>query len=149
MRQQGFTLLEVLVAMVIVSIGLVGLAGLMMTSAKNNQSAYYRSQASWMGYDIIDRMRANRALAQGGSYDIALGVAPTGCGTSSVPPAADLCQWNTELKTALPTAKGSILVSGSVATVTVSWDDSRGLGPSTNANNAGNSAQSISIMTQL
>ncbi|MES2366648.1 MAG: type IV pilus modification protein PilV [Pseudomonadota bacterium] len=147
MRQQGFTLLEVLVAMVIVSIGLVGLAGLMMTSAKNNQSAYYRSQASWLGYDIIDRMRANRVLAQGGSYDIALGVMPTGCGAASAPPAGDLCQWNTELQTALPTGKGSIVVSGSVATVTVSWDDRRGLGA--NANFTGNQAQSISIQTQL
>ncbi|MHB1175654.1 MAG: type IV pilus modification protein PilV [Sulfuriferula sp.] len=146
MRQQGFTLLEVLVAMVIVSIGLVGLAGLMMTSAKNNQSAFYRSQASWLSYDIIDRMRANRTPAQNGAYDIALGVAPTGCG-SGVAVSDDLCQWNTELQTALPTGKGSIVVSGSVATVTVSWDDSRGLGRY--ANFTGNQAQSISIQTQL
>ncbi|MEO6146927.1 MAG: type IV pilus modification protein PilV [Sulfuriferula sp.] len=149
MRQQGFTLLEVLVAMVIVSIGLVGLAGLMMTSAKNNQSAFYRSQASWMAYDIIDRMRANRVVATNGSgaYDIALGVLPSGCGVSSVPPALDLCQWNTELQTALPTGKGSILMAGSVATVTVQWDDSRALGQ--NANFTGNPTQTISIQTQL
>lgn len=149
MRQQGFTLLEVLVAMVIVSIGLVGLAGLMMTSAKNNQSAFYRSQASWMAYDIVDRMRANRALATNGSgaYDIALGVLPSGCGASSVPPASDLCQWNTELQTALPTATGSILVTGSVVAVTVQWDDRRGLG--SGANFTGKQTQTISIQTQL
>ncbi|BBP03682.1 type IV pilus modification protein PilV [Sulfuriferula plumbiphila] len=146
MRQHGFTLLEVLVAMVIVSIGLVGLAGLMMTSAKNNQSAYYRSQASWMGYDIIDRMRANRSVAQNGSYDISLGVSPTGCGTGVVV-SDDLCQWKTELATALPTGDGSVSVSGGIATVTVSWDDRRGLGA--NANFAGNQAQSILIQTQL
>ncbi len=143
MRQQGFTLLEVLVAMVIVSIGLVGLAGLMMTSAKNNQSAYYRSQASWMAYDIIDRMRANR----GGSYNIALGVA--GCPAPPAPPVAplDLCQWKTELATALPTGDGSVLVAGTVATVTVRWDDRRGLG--SGANFTGSQVQSISIQTQL
>ncbi|HUW28325.1 MAG TPA: type IV pilus modification protein PilV [Sulfuriferula sp.] len=147
MRQHGFTLLEVLVAMVIVSIGLVGLAGLMMTSAKNNQSAYQRSQASWLAYDIMDRMRANRTFAQNGLYDIALGVTPPGCPTLIMPP-ADLCQWKSELATALTTGDGSVQVQGNVATVTVSWDDRRGLGLA-NAGFAGNQTQSITLQTQL
>ena len=146
MRQHGFTLLEVLVAMVIVSIGLVGLAGLMMTSAKNNQSAYYRSQASWLAYDIVDRMRANRTSALNGDYNIAY---QTTASSSNAMALLDLGQWKTELKTALPTGDGQITFLGNVAKVDVRWDDSRGLGPSTNANNAGNSAQSISIQTQL
>ena len=146
MRQQGFTLLEVLVAMVIVSIGLVGLAGLMMTSAKNNQSAYYRSQASWLGYDIIDRMRANRTSAQNGDYSISYQTAPS---SGNAMAQLDLSQWKTELQTALPDGDGQITFPNGVATVQVRWDDSRGLGVSTNANNAGNSAQTISIQTQL
>jgi type IV pilus assembly protein PilV len=146
MRQHGFTLLEVLVAMVIVSIGLVGLAGLMMTSAKNNQSAYYRSQASWLAYDIVDRMRANRSVAQNTTnYNIAFQASPSGSGMSFT----DLTQWKQELVTALPGGDGEITFPGGVATVKVRWDDSRGLGPSTNANNAGNSAQIITIQTQL
>ena len=152
MRQNGFTLLEVLVAMVIVSIGLVGLAGLMMTSAKNNQSAYYRSQASWMAYDIIDRIRANRGAATNGSgaYNIALGVSPSGCSASV--PATDLCQWkNSELAIGLPSGDGLVSVAGSgsaaVVSVTVRWDDSRGLGK--NANFTGSQIKSISIQTQL
>ena len=148
MRQHGFTLLEVLVAMVIVSIGLVGLAGLMMTSAKNNQSAYYRTQASWMAYDMIDRMRANRMppAQLSAAYNIALGVTPSGCPTLIAPP-ADMCQWKTELATALPTGDGSVHVAGSVVAVTVQWDDRRGLG--SGANFTGNQVQSISIQTQL
>lgn len=145
MRQQGFTLLEVLVAMVIVSIGLVGLAGLMMTSVKNNQSAFYRSQASWLAYDVVDRMRANRTQALSGLYNIAYQVAPAGSGM----PFTDLTQWKQELATALPGGDGQITFPNGVATVVVRWDDSRGLGLSTNANNAGNSAQFISIQTQL
>lgn len=70
--QRGATLIEVLVAMLVLSIGLLGLAGMQMTALKSNQSAYYRSQATVLAYDIIDRMRANRADALNGVYDIAL-----------------------------------------------------------------------------
>jgi hypothetical protein len=60
----------------------------------------------------------------------------------------DMCQWkNTELATALPTGDGSISVAGTVATVTVRWDDRRGLG--SGANFTGSQIQSISIQTQL
>ena len=62
--QRGATLIEVLVAMLVLSIGLLGLAGMQMTALKSNQSAYYRSQATVLAYDIIDRMRANRADAR-------------------------------------------------------------------------------------
>ena len=146
MRQQGFTLLEVLVAMVIVSIGLVGLAGLMMTSAKNNQSAYYRSQASWLAYDIVDRMRANRTSALKGDYNIAY---QTTASSSNAMALLDLGQWKTELQTALPTGDGRITFLGNVATVYVRWDDSRGLGLHKIGGYVGNTAQSISIQTQL
>ena len=146
MRQQGFTLLEVLVAMVIVSIGLVGLAGLMMTSAKNNQSAYYRSQASWLAYDIVDRMRANRQSALNGDYNVYYQTAP-----SSGNPMAllDLSQWKTELQTALPTGDGQITFLGNVATVYVRWDDSRGLGLLTTGGYIGGHSQTITLQTQL
>jgi len=63
MRQSGFTLLEVLVAILVLSIGLLGLAGLMASSIRNNHSAYQRTQATWLAYDMIDRMRVNRANA--------------------------------------------------------------------------------------
>ncbi len=58
-RQTGFSLLEVLIAIVITSIGLLGLAGMQATGLRNNHSAYHRSQATVLAYDIADRMRSN------------------------------------------------------------------------------------------
>jgi len=68
--QIGATLIEVLVAIVVLSIGLLGLAGLQATSIQANQGAYYRSQASILAADITDRMRANRKAAQAGAYNL-------------------------------------------------------------------------------
>lgn len=65
----GFTLIEVLVAMLILSIGLLGMAGLQSLSFKMNQSAHLSSQATFLSYDMIDRMRANRKVAFAGGYD--------------------------------------------------------------------------------
>lgn len=56
---RGFTLIEVLITMVVIALGLLGLAGLQATNLKNNQSAYFRSQATQLAYDIADRMRVN------------------------------------------------------------------------------------------
>ena len=58
-KNTGFTLIEVLIAMIILAVGLLGLAGLQATSLRNNQSAYNRSVATQLAYDIADRMRAN------------------------------------------------------------------------------------------
>lgn len=60
-KNAGFTLIEVLIAMIVLAVGLLGLAGLQATSLRNNLSAYNRSQATQMAYDLIDRMRANVA----------------------------------------------------------------------------------------
>jgi type IV pilus assembly protein PilV len=67
-RSRGFTLLEILVALLILTIGLLGLGTLQMTSLRYNHSALLRSQATLLAQDILDRMRANRATAVGGSY---------------------------------------------------------------------------------
>ena len=52
-KQTGFTMLEVLVTMVIVSFGLLGIAGIIANGLKNNQGSYARSQASWLANDIV------------------------------------------------------------------------------------------------
>jgi len=58
-HQGGFTLLEVLIALLILSIGLLGLAALQTTGLRSNQMASMRTLATTTAYDITDRMRAN------------------------------------------------------------------------------------------
>jgi len=71
--QQGSSLLEVLIATVVLSIGLLGLAGLQTAALKVNQTASARSQAAFLTNDIFDRMRANRTEARdNGLYDVTL-----------------------------------------------------------------------------
>lgn len=69
-RQTGFSLIEVLVALLVLSVGLLGLAMLQVTGMKFNSDAYFRTQATILAYDIMDRMRANPKGAGDGSYDI-------------------------------------------------------------------------------
>lgn len=68
-RDRGFSLLEVLIALLVLSIGLLGLAGLQVFSLKYNHQSYERTQATLMTYDIADRMRANPEGVFGGNYD--------------------------------------------------------------------------------
>jgi type IV pilus assembly protein PilV len=142
MRQKGFTLLEVLVAMLVLSIGLLGLAGLMASGLRNNHSAYYRTQATWLAYDVIDRMRANQANAD--AYNVALGPDPAGPGLAG----ADISGWKTMIASTLPEGDGSVvfLSAGGVRTVTVDiqWNDSRGTnGPD------GEPTQTFTVVSRL
>lgn len=68
---RGFTLLEVLIALLIFSLGMLGLAGLMVVSVKTNNSAYLRTQASFLAQSMADRMRANisKVNEYNGDYD--------------------------------------------------------------------------------
>ena len=67
-NQHGFTMVEVLVTLVILAVGLLGLAGLQATSLRNTESAYQRSQAAILAYDMLDRMRANSAGVANGRF---------------------------------------------------------------------------------
>ena len=71
MRNQssGFTLLEVMIAIVVVAFGLLGLAGLQVFALKNNQSAAMRSAATVLASDVVDRMKANFQGVIAGQYD--------------------------------------------------------------------------------
>ena len=56
---KGFSLIEVLIAVVVLAIGLLGMASLMLTSMQSNQNAAERSAATVLSYDLIERMRGN------------------------------------------------------------------------------------------
>lgn len=63
-NKNGFTLIEVLISMLILALGLLGMAGLQATGLRNNLSSYHRGQATQLAYDMADRIRANKADAQ-------------------------------------------------------------------------------------
>ncbi|MHB1215028.1 MAG: type IV pilus modification protein PilV [Thiobacillus sp.] len=131
-KQTGFTLLEVMVAMLVLSIGLLGLAGLMASSMRNNQSSYHRTQATWLAYDALDRLRANRVSARAGGYSAA-GTLGTPANCSATAPtgtitAQDIGGWKNMIACALPEGDGAIAVANDQVTVTIQWNDSRGTG---------------------
>lgn len=132
-RHTGFTLIEVLIAMVVLAIGLLGLASLQGTSLRSNSSAYQRSQATNIAYDILDSIRANRQLALGGAYDNqSLATSPPAC--ASVTLAGTIAQrdiqiWRAALACTLPRGTGSISRSGNTFTIITQWDDSQGQEP--------------------
>jgi type IV pilus assembly protein PilV len=58
-RSTGFTMLEVLIAIVILAFGLLGVAGLQAYAVANNQSAALRVAAAGLATDMVDRMKLN------------------------------------------------------------------------------------------
>ena len=147
-KQTGTSLIEVLVAVVVVSVGLVGLAALQTVSMRNNQSAYLRSQATILVYDMLDRMRAHPDAATTGQYVIALGAPSaiatncesTACSTTDMT-TFDISQWKCQLGAwdsnsvcsttlslsgYLPGGDGSITQVGDIHTVSVTWLDRDG-----------------------
>jgi len=119
--QRGTTMIEALISIVIIAIGLLGYAGLLLQSNKANLTAYQRSQATLLAYDIADAMRANRNNALAGQYNIALGTAAAS-GTSV--PAQDLVRWKNNISRALPSGDGSIQTNGTgSATITIQWSN--------------------------
>lgn len=119
-QQCGFSLLEVLVTLVVLSLGILGLAGLQNAALKNAHSALLRAQAAQYAQDMADRMRANRAAAVAGQYNVAItAVPPTGTSLPDV----DRAGWFRQLQT-LPAGAGAITVTAAgVATITVRWDE--------------------------
>ena len=129
----GFTLVEVLIALIVLSIGLLGLAALQLQSLKHNTDAYFRTQATMLAYDIIDRMRANDGAVKAGYYVASAppssaqtcGESAGGCLSAEDLAAYDLTHWYESLGEALPptSTPSSIAVNGNRVTVTVRWNE--------------------------
>lgn len=68
-RKSGVGMIEVLVAVIVMSIGFLAVAQMQIRGMRNNQSTYLRSQAAMMLKDMTDRMRSNRVGVKGSSYD--------------------------------------------------------------------------------
>ncbi|KTS74845.1 pilus assembly protein PilV [Pseudomonas oryzihabitans] len=126
--QRGATLIEVLVAMLILAIGLLGLAGLQTVSVQSNQGAYFRSQATILANDIVDRMRANRvaALSDRSSYSASFPTPNTTNAITGTVAQQDVNGWLNALALSLPQGTGSLsLDNTNNVTVIVCWNDRR------------------------
>ena len=129
-RELGFSLIEALVALLVLSVGLLGLASLQTISLKFNQQSYQKGQAIYLAYDIVDRMRANRTALAAGTYDnIAASAAPPAltknctaalCNTSELA-TYDINKWKTSIANLLVSGSGSISTAGTRRTVVITW----------------------------
>jgi type IV pilus assembly protein PilV len=123
-RSAGLTLVEILITLLVVSVGLLGVAGLHAMSLRNNYDALMRSHASALAADIVDRMRANRAavLVPASEYvidmktDVDVGDDPTIA-------TMDLKEWRDALAAQLPGGRGSVQINTRMVTITIQWGE--------------------------
>lgn len=115
-RQRGVSLIEVLVAILIFSLGLIGLAGLLVMASQSNHSSYLRTQASFLAGNMADRMRANPVGIWNGNYDatdypVTSADKTCGAGTPCTPSDLanhDKANWSRMLVGSLPNTSASI-----------------------------------------
>jgi len=115
-KQRGITMIESLVALVVISVGMLGIAGLYLSSLQASRSAKLRTHAVELASSIADRIRANRDAVA--SYHTAsYGTAPAtkSCDTQTCTPAElaedDLARWLADIDAALP---GGDVVTGTI-----------------------------------
>lgn len=132
-RQRGASLLEVLVSILLLSFGMLAMAGLHAASLRYGKMAQFRSVAMQMATDLTDRMRANAAAAVSGSYNFSQAytstppavtvpacAVPTAC-TAAEMAAVDLAQWRNQARLALPGAGLMVSQDAAVANVLNVW----------------------------
>jgi type IV pilus assembly protein PilV len=150
-RQQGFSMLEVLIAVLVFSLGMIGLAGLLIFAIQSNHVAYLRTQATFLAHNMAARMDANPAGVWEGDYNksvLPLGTGITTTCTAGCSPADlathDLQLWSQQVNTFLPKASGKIDCDASAlsiapagtqvdmrppyggkCTMTLSWNEAR------------------------
>ena len=118
-RSGGFTLVEILIAIVVFSIGLLGIAGLQVSGMRFTQGSQLRSVAAMQAGSMADRMRANRVGFRTGAYNSG-GTMPTSstkdCAVVSCTPAEtatfDLVNWNSSGGSSKPTQSNADLLPG-------------------------------------
>lgn len=122
-RVRGISLIEVLVSVLVLGIGLLGVAAMQSTALRGGQSSLETSQAVMQTNAIIEAMRANRANAA--SYNTTKRCT---AGTSTTLAGNDLGNWVTSLQASIGggnTTCGTIAGCPDACVITVEWDDSR------------------------
>ena len=125
-KQLGLTLVESLIALLVISIGLLGIAALQISSMQQNASALNHSQAVWIAYNMADRIRAN--ITQFGNYagiDTDTGYSEdcmTGTSNTNQMITADAADWTTHVQN-LPNGRGMVTGDPTRLVISVMWDD--------------------------
>lgn len=119
-RQRGATLIEVLVALLVMSIGLLGAAAIQLNALKFTDSSSLRTRASFIAYDMMDRIRAN----PDGAYALASIAQAPASGSLTAPATQDLFDFKKNITDA-GLNSGMIEKNKYIYTITIKWDDSR------------------------
>jgi type IV pilus assembly protein PilV len=147
--QDGVGLIEVLIALLVLSFGMLGLAGLQLWSLKNNQSSMERSLAVVQTHSIIDAMRADRTTATTGGFNVNVdtaGAVPTG-GTFA---RSSVAAWKANLVGALGDgAVGGVECNGDRCTVRVRWNDQRAAAAGSSTDQQASTLQEIATEVRL
>ena len=126
--------MEVLVTLLVLAIGLLGIAGMQASALKSSHDASLRTQALQLANDMADRMRANKAGITAGSYSNINTAdndytAPAGCTAAGCTAANmaiyDASVWEALLSQELPSGNGTVVANGSLFTITIQWDEYR------------------------
>ncbi|HKL62886.1 MAG TPA: type IV pilus modification protein PilV [Woeseiaceae bacterium] len=126
---RGFTLIEALIAMVVMSVGMLGIAGLYLQTLQAGRTSQFRTQAVTLAGDVADRIRANRTA--GVTYTGA--GANNNCDTGLVDCDADqmaqhdIFRWSEQAQQTLPDGDVAVALDQTTVpwtyTVTVNWDE--------------------------
>lgn len=129
-KQHGFSLVEVLIALIIMSVGMLGIASLYVQSMQAGRTSMFRHNAVTLAGDIADRIRANRtALGVYATPDGADGGCVAGGVNCSAPQMAmhDIFIWEAQARDTLPNGDVVVLFNNATVppeyTITISWDE--------------------------
>ncbi len=145
-RQQGFGLIEVLIALLISAFGLMSMAGLQVTGLRNSHHAYQGTMATILAAEMADRMRANQEALNSGSYAQANSTSYAICESTGCSAAQraehDTYEWTNAINTNLFSGQGLVCIDstpdktdtpaapacdglGDVYTIKIWWDEDR------------------------
>lgn len=144
LQQRGVGLIEVLIALLVLSFGMLGLAGLQLWSLRNNQSSMERSLAVVQTHSIIDAMRADRVTATTGGFNVDIAT-PAAVPTGGDFARSAIATWRANLINALGTqAVGGVACNGARCTIRVRWNDQRAA-----ANSAGSTDRQTDMLQEI